>query len=56
MEGTEAVGMDISDLGARGHRRQDVGDILQYGGPSGATVLIRDMGHDPMHRQESVSI
>ena len=52
----EEVGTAISDFGAGGRRRQDVGDLLQGGVPSGATVRIRKMSHDPMHRKDNGGI
>ena len=45
------MGTAISDFGSGGHGCQGVGNILQGGGPSGATVWIGDMGHDPTHWQ-----
>ena len=53
MEGTEEVGTAISGFGAEGHGRQEVGDVLQGGGPSGADVCIIDVVHDITYRQDA---
>ena len=46
------MGTAISDFQEGGRGQQNVGNILQGGGISGATVCIVDVVHDPMNRQE----
>ena len=41
---------------AGGRIRQDVGNILQGGGPSSATVKIREMGHETTHWKDAGGI
>ena len=56
MEGTEEVGIIISDFGSGGCRCQYARYISQDVDPSSATIWIGDMGHDPIHRQDAEDI
>ena len=47
------MGTAILHFGSVGCKCQDVRDFLQGSGTSAATVHVRDMGHAPMHRQDS---
>ena len=47
------MGTSISYFGAGGRGRKCIRDIIQGGGPSGATFRIRDMGRDLTHWKDS---
>ena len=50
------MGPDIPHFRAGGRGCQDIGNILQGDGSDGPPVWIGDVGHDPMHRQDSGGI